>query len=79
MEPKEPTSLTTVKVEEQGLGYAIVYAADPDGNVWRTRQVDGVPGEWRLYKKASEIVWPTLSYEQMLELGRKRQEQADNG
>gem|GEM_PF-5723058 len=36
MDIPQPESLTTVKVEEQGLGYAIVYAADPDGNVWHT-------------------------------------------
>jgi len=75
MELEQPDFLTPVRADQDGLGYATVYAVDEQGNVWRTRQVDGSRGEWRLFKKASEIVQPTLSWEQMLEMGRKQMEQ----
>lgn len=74
MESRQPESLTEVKTEWQGLTHAIVYATDPHGDVWVTRSIDGVVGEWRLFKKAEEIAQPTLSWEQMVERAKAQQE-----
>ena len=71
---EQPESLTVTKTVPEGLTRSTVYAQDPYGNIWVTRMIDGVEGEWQLHMKAKDVVWPTLSFEQMLELGRKQQE-----
>ena len=69
---QKPEHLTLVKSEPIGLMGATHYAVDPQGNVWHCVEKNGRQSEWRLYKKASEVPQPTLSFEQMVRLGQTK-------
>jgi len=72
METEQPNNLNIVKSEPIGFMGCKYYATDPQGNVWFSTEINGKPGEWRLYKKASELPPAALSFEQMVKLGSQQ-------
>ena len=76
---KEPTNLTVTKRNHIGLDYEEIYeiySQDENGNIWKCIERDGVCGPLKLHKKAEDVIWPALSWDQMMEQGRKRQEES---
>ena len=67
-EVEKPEFLRVVKEEPIGLLTTKYYAADPNGNVWCSVMSNGRQSEWQLFKRAEEIVQPTLSVEQVLRM-----------
>lgn len=55
MDVPSPQSLTTVKIDPDGLRGETHYARDPQGNIWVSYLFDGVAADWQLYKRADEI------------------------
>jgi hypothetical protein len=67
-----PDFLTPVKTVEIGLNMYETYAADRDGNVWRSTIMGHSYGEWKLYKPASDIQFTTPSFDQVVQMNTKQ-------